>query len=244
MNCDSESGSLLLSQTKIIKLQPRVLYYFRSLHYWLAQKLNCCQQRRLSCFTPGSSLRASLMGSQHGKGLSHYHLRGILKDSKSPPLAPLLGFFFFIVHGLSIITCCRINIIHLFLLSKKDNEGLLKGPGSDTWVVSFYGSDEEEMAITVSLWQNQNMTPVNETGLLWRLGMVGLGGSLVSRVYCKCSVQGGRVLPATLSRCTWSPHLWTHYPKKQPFLVPFPLWSGWEMQLTAFTGQQEPHCLC
>ena len=95
MNCDSESGSLLLSQTKIIKLQPRVLYYFRSLHYWLAQKLNCCQQRRLSCFTPGSSLRASLMGSQHGKGLSHYHLRGILKDSKSPPLAPLLGFFFF-----------------------------------------------------------------------------------------------------------------------------------------------------
>lgn len=145
MNCDSESGSLLLSQTKIIKLQPRVLYYFRSLHYWLAQKLNCCQQRRLSCFTPGSSLRASLMGSQHGKGLSHYHLRGILKDSKSPPLAPLLGFFFFIVHGLSIITCCRINIIHLsgkcqnwrhlihlFLLSKKDNEGLLKGPGSDT----------------------------------------------------------------------------------------------------------------
>ena len=79
-----------------------------------AQKPNCSQQRRLPCFTPGSSLRASLMGSQHGKGLSHYHLRGILKDSKSPPLAPLLGFFFFfIVHGLSIITCCRINIIHL-----------------------------------------------------------------------------------------------------------------------------------
>lgn len=79
-----------------------------------AQKPNCSQQRRLPCFTPGSSLRASLMGSQHGKGLSHYHLRGILKDSKSPPLAPLLGFFFFfIVHGLSIIPCCRINIIHL-----------------------------------------------------------------------------------------------------------------------------------
>lgn len=53
MNCDSEPGSLLLSQTKIIKLQPRVLYYFRSLHYWLAQKLNCCQQRRLSRLTRG-----------------------------------------------------------------------------------------------------------------------------------------------------------------------------------------------
>lgn len=63
---------------------------------------------------PGSSLRGSLMGSQHVKGLSYYHLRGILKDSKSRPLAILLGFFFFIVHGLSIITCCRINIIHLF----------------------------------------------------------------------------------------------------------------------------------
>lgn len=42
---------------------------------------------------PGSSLRGSLTGSQHGKGLSYYHLRGILKDSKSRPLATLFGFF-------------------------------------------------------------------------------------------------------------------------------------------------------
>lgn len=108
-----ESGSRLLSQTKIIKRPPRLLYYFRSLHYWLARELNCSEQGCLSRLTPGSRLRGSLMGSQHGKGLSYYHLRGILKDSESQPLAILRGFFF-IVHGLSIITCCRINIIHLF----------------------------------------------------------------------------------------------------------------------------------
>lgn len=44
---------------------------------------------------PGSGPRVSLMGSQHGEGLSHYRLRGILKDSKSRPLAVLLGFFFY-----------------------------------------------------------------------------------------------------------------------------------------------------
>lgn len=38
------------------------------------------------------------MGSQHVKGLSYYHLRGILKDSKSRPLAILLGFFFFLLY--------------------------------------------------------------------------------------------------------------------------------------------------
>lgn len=39
------------------------------------------------------------MGSQHVKGLSYYHLRGILKDSESQPLAILLGFFFLLYMG-------------------------------------------------------------------------------------------------------------------------------------------------
>lgn len=49
-------------------------------------------------FHPGSSLKGSLMGSQHGKGLSYYHLRGILKDSKSWPVALRLRFFFFLLY--------------------------------------------------------------------------------------------------------------------------------------------------
>lgn len=102
---------------------------------------------------------------------------------------------------------------------KKDNEGLLKGPHSDTWVVSFYGSHEKEMAIKVSLWRNQNMTAVNEPEST--AGGSGRTPGILNILQMHCAVRMGPAFAIITLYLKFS--FLDQYLKKQPFLVTFPL---------------------
>lgn len=132
MNCDSESGSTALIRVKIIRAGAEGFPLLRvtSLQRGTASPIEA-NKAALSCLTQGSSVRAGLIGPTTCPGLSYYHLRGMVKGSKSWPLVcyPFLNLF---IVGL---VCVRSrerrvggillfrllapyggNIIHLFLL--------------------------------------------------------------------------------------------------------------------------------
>lgn len=86
MNCDSESGSLLLSQQKSSAPGPGLSiisgHFITALH----TGPNCYKQSRPFLSHPGVECEGQFDRLLTCPGLSHYHLRGLLKGSKSRPL--------------------------------------------------------------------------------------------------------------------------------------------------------------
>lgn len=117
MNCDSESGSLLLSQQKSSARGPGLSiisgHFITALH----TGPNCYKQSRPFLSHPGVECEGQFDRLLTCPGLSHYHLRGLLKGSKSRPLVcyPFLPFCImrgFIAHLISRGS----EIIHLYQL--------------------------------------------------------------------------------------------------------------------------------
>lgn len=84
MNCDSESGSTALIRVKIILAGAEGFPLLRvtSLRRGTPSPIEA-NKAALSCLTQGSSVRAGLIGPTTCPGLSYYHLRGMVKGSKS-----------------------------------------------------------------------------------------------------------------------------------------------------------------
>lgn len=86
MNCDSESGSLLLSRQKSSVRGPGLSiisgHFITALH----TGPNCYKQSRPFLSHPGVECEGQFDRLLTCPGLSHYHLRGLLKGSKSHPL--------------------------------------------------------------------------------------------------------------------------------------------------------------
>lgn len=106
MNCDSESGSLLLSWQKSSALGPGLSiisgHFITALH----TRPNCCKQSRPFLSHPEVECEGQFDRLLTCPGLSYYHLRGFLKGSKSHPLvcypfSPFCIMRGFIVHLIS-----------------------------------------------------------------------------------------------------------------------------------------------
>lgn len=86
MNCDSESGSLFLSQQKSSARGPGLSiisgHFITALH----TAPNCYKQSGPFLSHPGVGCEGQFDRLLTCPGLSHYHLRGLLKGSKSHPL--------------------------------------------------------------------------------------------------------------------------------------------------------------
>jgi len=86
MNCDSKSGSLLLSQQKSSARGPGLSiisgHFITALH----TGPNCYKQSRPFLSHPGVECEGQFDRLLTCPGLSYYHLRGFLKGSKSRPL--------------------------------------------------------------------------------------------------------------------------------------------------------------
>lgn len=86
MNCDFESGSLLLSRQKSSARGPGLSiisgHFITALH----TGPNCYKQSGPFLSHPGVECEGQFDRLLTCPGLSHYHLRGLLKGSKSHPL--------------------------------------------------------------------------------------------------------------------------------------------------------------
>lgn len=99
MNCDSESGSLLLSQQKSSARGPGLSiisgHFITALH----TGPNCYKQSGPFLSHPGVECEGQFDRLLTCPGLSHYHFRGLLKGSKSHPLVCYPFSTFYIMRG-------------------------------------------------------------------------------------------------------------------------------------------------
>lgn len=99
MNCDSESGSLLLSRQKSSERGPGLSiisgHFITALH----TGPNCYKQSRPFLSHPGVECEGQFDRLLTCPGLSHYHLRGLVKGSKSQPLVCYPSPLHLLYHG-------------------------------------------------------------------------------------------------------------------------------------------------